>query len=189
MTTDRRHRKSWDAAGQSHFLTFSCFRRQPFLARPRSCEWFLDNLLEAKRKVSFDLWGYVVMPDHVHLLLLPTRGSRMAQMLYAVKQPVTLRAVRWVRKNAPSFLGRMEDRQPNGKVTRRFWQRGGGYDRNLRSVHDVHEKLTYLHENPVRRGLVDRAEDYLYSSARAWLLGDDVPIAIDRESFPALEGV
>jgi putative transposase len=87
----------------------------------------------------------------------------------------------------PAFLEKMTDRQPCGKVTHRFWQRGGGYDRNLRSVPDVHEKIKYIHENPLRRGLVARAEDWPWSSARAWATGMNQPIRIDWEMLPPLE--
>ena len=185
-TAKRTHRKSWDARWGSHFLTFSCFQRRPFLRSGRACEWFLENLHKAREKSPFDLWGYVLMPEHVHLLVFPAEGVKISSILYAMKQPVSIRALAYVRRNAPEFLRRMEDIQPNGKVTRRFWQRGGGYDRNMRSVRDVHEKLKYLHANPVRRGLVECAEDYPWSSARAWSTGKDDPFPINRETFPTL---
>lgn len=80
----------------------------------------------------------------------------------------------------------MEDLQPNGSRAYLFWQRGGGYDRNLSSVRDIHEKIRYVHENPVRRGLTPRAEDWPWSSAAAWKTEKDLPVQIDRESVPAL---
>ena len=110
----------------------------------------------------------------------------MKDILRAIKQPVTRRVVKWVERNAPSFLARMADRQTNGKNVYRFWQRGGGYDRNLRSVRDIHEKLAYIHANPVRRGLVSEPSAWQWSSARAWETGVDEPIRIDRDSLPML---
>jgi putative transposase len=86
----------------------------------------------------------------------------------------------------PAFLSRLEDRQPNGTMAYRFWQRGGGYDRNLRTLADIYEKIHYVHNNPVRRGLVAVAEDWPWSSCRTWQTGDDLPIAIDRASLPSL---
>ena len=80
----------------------------------------------------------------------------------------------------------MEDRQPNGKVAYRFWQRGGGHDRNLRSDRDVHEKIQYIHENPVRRGLVAQPEGWPWSSCRAHFNTVDSPIPIDRDSIPVV---
>ncbi|MCD4823231.1 MAG: hypothetical protein K8S55_01375 [Phycisphaerae bacterium] len=183
---DNPHRKSWDIPWDSHLLTFSCFNRRPFFRSNRACGWFLENLISAQRKAPFDLWGYVLMPEHVHLLILPADGVKMSAILYTLKQPVTIRAITYIRRHTPTFLRRMEDTQPNGKVAYRFWQRGGGYDRNLRAVSDVHEKLKYLHENPVRRGLVSCAEDYHWSSARAWLTGDDGDVPVNRGSFPPM---
>ena len=68
-------------------------------------------------------------------------------------------AILWLKRHAPEFLNTVEDVQPNGKRYHRFWQREGGYDRTLRSARDIHEKIRYVHENPVRRGLVERPAD------------------------------
>jgi putative transposase len=127
------------------------------------------------------------MPEHAHLLILPAEDVSISSILYQIKKPVTTWAVSWVRRNSQSFLNNMLDRQPSGKSSYRFWQRGGGYDRNLRSVADIHEKIRYMHENPVRRGLVARACQWQWSSWRAWEEGIDKPIRIDRESLPPLE--
>jgi putative transposase len=183
----RTHRKSWDIPGDAHYLTFSCFARQAFFRGDKSTVWFLQAVEEARTKHPFDLWAFVVMPEHVHLLVLPHEGVLIRNILARVKHPVTRRVLHWVERNSPAFLAKMADRQPCGKVTHRFWQRGGGYDRNLRSVRDVHEKIKYIHENPVRRELVPRPEDWLWSSARAWATGINEPIRINRETLPPLE--
>jgi putative transposase len=135
----------------------------------------------------FDLWGYVIMPEHAHLLIWPREGVEIRAILQSLKLPVAQRAIRWLKEQAPRFLARLLDVQPDGKRAYRFWQRGGGYDRNMRSTRDTHEKLHYIHKNPVRRKLVARPEDWPWSSARAWATGVDEPLKIDRESFPPLE--
>ena len=132
--------RHYDIEGDAHFLTFSCFRRQPFLSRDRSRQWMLEGLQLGREKGQFDLWAYVIMPEHVHVLLLPLADVKIHQILTTIKQSVSKKAVLWVRQNAPRFLDRMEDLQPNGKRSYRFWLRGGGYDRNLRSAADVLEK-------------------------------------------------
>ena len=180
------HRKSWDTPWTAHALTFSCFARQAFFRGRQSPRWFLEVLDEARVKTPFDLWAFVIMPEHVHLLILPHDGVLVRSILAAVKQPMTRRVLNWVEKNNPGFLSRMADRQPSGKTAYRFWQRGGGYDRNMRSTREVHEKARYIHNNPVRRGLVERAEDWPWSSARAWETGTDQSIRLDRQSFPPL---
>ena len=83
----------------------------------------------------------------------------------------------------------MLDIQPNGKKTLRFWQRGGGYDRNILSVDELHEKIKYIHNNPVRRELVTCPADWEWSSYRAWEHGVDKPLQIDRNTFPPLNQI
>ena len=138
----------------------------------------------ARARTPFELWAFVIMPEHVHLLLRPSDGTTIAAVLAQVKRPVTRKAQHWVQRYKREFFGRMADRQPSGKVTYRFWLRGGGYDRNLRSTDDVHEKIAYIHENPVRRGLVAHPADWLWSSWRAWHEAVDEPIRIDKENVP-----
>ncbi len=190
MGIDPPHRKRckrWDIPWDAHCLTFSCFRRRAFLGRDRARTWFLESLDRARASAGFALWAFVLMPEHVHLLVLPHEGARISAILSAVKQPVARRAVAFLKACNPDGLAAMFDAPPNGRRTHRFWQPGGGYDRNMRTARDIHEKLRYIHLNPVRRGLVKHPEDWPWSSARAWATGLDVPIPIDRESMPVLE--
>ncbi|PQO43721.1 REP-associated tyrosine transposase [Blastopirellula marina] len=183
------HRKQtcrYDVPGDPHFLTFSCFQRLPLLARERTCRFFIDGLQRSREKNPFQLWAFVIMPEHIHLVLLPEENVKIKDILSSLKQSVSKRAIQWLRENSPEFLPRLEDVQPSGKRCYRFWQRGGGYDRNLRSTRDIHEKLRYVHLNPVRRGLVARSIYWPWSSASAWESGLDDLIRIDRESVPRL---
>lgn len=80
----------------------------------------------------------------------------------------------------------MRDEQPSGKVAHRFWQRGGGYDRNLTQTKTVHATIDYIHANPVRRELVATPEDWYWSSARYFVGRTDVPLVPDVDSIPML---
>ena len=182
----RKTRQSYDIAGDSHFLTFSTFKRLPLLTKNRSCEWVVDAIELSRERNPFDLWAWVIMPEHIHLALYPREGTKIASILKTLKQSVSKRAIKWLKGNAAEYLPTIEDVQPNGKRTYRFWQRGGGYDRNLRSVRDIHEKLAYIHQNPVNRGLVPQSVDFHWSSANAWESGVDLPLSIDRDSVPPL---
>ncbi|HUS47631.1 MAG TPA: hypothetical protein VM098_05900 [Phycisphaerae bacterium] len=176
--------KRYDIPWQAHALTFSCFRRQPFFSGQFAPGWFLESLDAARTAEPFDLWGFVIMPEHVHLLVLPGDSSRIARILWRIKKPLTDRVLEWVAVRSPEFLPRMEHRREDGRVVHRFWQPGGGFDRNLWNARLIHKELSYMHENPVRRGLVAKAADWPWSSARAWAEGVDVPLRIDRESMP-----
>jgi putative transposase len=182
----RKQCKRYDNPGDAHYLTFSCLHQQAFLKGQHAPVWLAEALGRARTRYPFDLWAYVFMPDHVHLLIWPAEGTSISTILKAIKEPVAKRSLCWVRKHRPDFLARMEDRQPNGKCSHRFWQRGGGYDRNLWTPQEIWEKVSYIHNNPVRRGLVERPEEWLWSSWRAWNEGVAEPIPIDLESVPPL---
>ena len=80
-TPHRKRLRRADVPGDARFLTFSCFRRQPFLSRQRSCGWFLDALERSRETHGLHLWALVLMPEHVHLLIYPGyEAHRVADM-------------------------------------------------------------------------------------------------------------
>jgi putative transposase len=179
--------KRYDVAGHAHYLTFSCWCGLELLNADRTREWLADGIQAARQVFPFDLWAWVFMPEHAHMLVLPHEGVAISKLLKRIKEPVPKRAVAWVRSNRPEFLPRLLDVQPSGRHTHRFWQPGGGYDRNIWTAKDVHEKIHYIHANPVRGGLVGSPEEWRWSSCRAWEEGVDEPLAIDRGSLPQIE--
>ena len=183
-----RHRKTckrYNRPGDAHALTFSCFRRQAFLSKDGSRQWLIEAIDRARRKHRFHVWAYVIMPEHAHLLLWPTEsGYAISEVLNSIKQSVAKRALLYARRHAPRFLPRMEDRQPHGETHYRFWQRGGGYDRNLVEPVTVYQQIEYIHNNPVRRGLCARPEDWPWSGAADYAGLRAGPLRIDRESLP-----
>jgi len=182
----RKLRRSSDDATAAHALTFSCFRRRAFLSRERPCLWLVDALDRARKRYSLDLWAYVFMPDHVHLILWPRVDAFCtAAVLAAIKLPISRRALAWVKREAPHFLPRMLDAQPNGTQAYRFWQRGGGYDRDLHDPGTIHATIDYIHANPVRAGLVERPEQWRWSSAAYFAGTEWPPLTPDADSIPS----
>ena len=150
MTRHRKRCKSYNIPGDAHELTFSCFQRLPLLCKDRSRNWFLDSLDKARRHRNFFVWAYVIMPEHVHVLLWPRDPVyEIALIRTALKVPVQRKALAYLRHNAPGFLERLRDEQPNGEVHYRFWQRGGGYDRNANEPATIRAMIDYIHNNPV----------------------------------------
>jgi putative transposase len=182
----RKRCKRYDVAGHCHYLTFSCFRRQAFLARDRTRKWLAEAIVGAREKHGFRIFAWVFMPEHVHMLIKPEReGYRISKILASMKLSVSIAAREWVVGNAPTFLRYMLDEQPNGKRAVRFWQRGGGYDRNLYTLEELWEKIGYIHRNPVRRGLVEKAVEWEWSSARDYAgVGKGIlPVEMMRERW------
>jgi putative transposase len=127
------------------------------------------------------------MPEHAHVLVWPTESEYdISAILGSIKQSVSKRALAHVRRHTPAFLPQMEDRQPNGDVHYRFWQRGGGYDRNVFDPVTVFSQIEYMHNNPVRRELCAKAEDWIWSSAADYSGIRVGPLRIDRESLPVV---
>jgi putative transposase len=183
----RKRCKRINEPGHAHALTFSCFQRRPFLTKDRSRNWLIDAINRARTKHRFDVWAYVIMPEHAHLLVWPTKLEYdISDILNTIKQSVSKRALIFVRRKAPSFLPKMADIQPNGDVYYRFWQRGGGYDRNIVEPCTAHQEIEYFHNNPLRRGLCARPEDWYWSSAADYAGLRVGPLRLDRQSLPIL---
>ena len=191
--TPRKRLKHYDN-GEAHFFTFSCYQRLPLLSKDRSRKWFIDALEYARTKHGFQLWAWVVMPEHVHLLIglsLPggvldknSRNRRITSILADIKRPVGQLAIQYIRANAPDYLKQLTV-QNRGRRYHRFWQAGCGYDENIADERGLHSVVDYIHQNPVRRSLVNRAENWNWSSARDWAGLQDVPIRVDR-TLPGL---
>ena len=177
----RKTRQSLNLPGHAHELTFSCYRRRPVLLAEQTVRWLIEALARAREALDFALWGYVVMPEHVHLLIRPRQQQyRVSAMLTKVKWPVARLVIRWAKQNDPQLLLLLRTRARGGLPAYRFWEAGGGYDRNMTSLSAARAAVEYMHANPVRRGLVTDPREWPWSSAR-WYAGvRDVAIAMDE---------
>jgi putative transposase len=163
-------RQAINEPGHAHEFTFSCFRRLQFLKAERTCQWLADSIDEARRELNFLLWAYVFMPEHVHLIIYPQQPEYdVSLILKKVKEPVGRRAVKYLREHSPDSLQRISAQRGDRQV-RQFWQPGGGYDRNACEPATILAMIEYIHLNPVRRGLVELAEQWKWSSA-GWIAG------------------
>lgn len=165
----------------AHFVTFSCYRRQQLLVSDWSRQLVCDSFDRARGYFEIDVWAYVVMPEHVHALVWPRRKDYdLGRFLGGVKRYVsTAVRDRLEEQNNTKWLDALTVRH-GGNERFRFWQKGGGFDKNVWSEEVARNIIDYIHENPVRRELVDRPSDWRWSSA-AWYDGerDGVPLRID----------
>lgn len=179
VTKPCKTRRAWDEPGHAHFLTYSCVHRWPLLSRDRSRQWVVQALESAREHLHLQLWAFVIMPEHVHVVLLPPPDCAMARVLANLKHSVATAAHEWLRQtNQTDWLARLTVRYPSRTVFR-FWEAGGGFDHNLWHDKPLRVVVDYVHQNPVRRGLVDHPLDWPWSSARFWDGRDDVPIRMD----------
>ena len=80
--------KHFQQSGQNHFLTFSCYHRKPKFGTPQIRDAFVTTLARVQQKYEVLVFGYVVMPEHVHLLVNEPAHETFAQMLQSLKQSI-----------------------------------------------------------------------------------------------------
>ena len=151
--------KRYQQTGDFHFITFSCYQRLPYLASPLAKQTFEEILETLRERHGFYITGYVLMPEHVHLLISEPKQIPLASILRVLKGETSKRL----------------------KGTRdQFWQRRY-YDFNVFTEDKRVEKLMYMHRNPVVRGLVKNPEDYPWSSFHHWSTGELSRVEIESQ--------
>ncbi|MBX3383049.1 MAG: transposase [Phycisphaeraceae bacterium] len=179
MKQPRRKRLIRTAAfGKVRFLTFSCERRLPLLSNPLIAHLFVKQLHRARERWGIQLFAWVVMPEHVHLLLSPTgppndaRADLTVRVLWFIKKSVAQRVIaRWKEIDARILA----DISQHAAGRPRFGQKGGGFDRCVRDTDELMHEIRYIHHNPVERGLCQSPTDWEFSSARWWARSSGEP--------------
>src|SRR5229473_8582113 len=146
--------------GHLHFITFTCYRRLPLLRSVRARNVFVKLLGEVRDRYGFSLVGYVVMPEHIHLLISEPAKGTPSTVIQVLKQRVSRRLRRKKHNAAGQFCLAFAG---GSDALRRFWQRRF-YDFNVWSLKKRVEKLHYMHMNPLKRKLVDHPKDWPWSS-------------------------
>jgi putative transposase len=163
--------------GHLHFITTSCYRRQPLLATARRRNLLLKILEQVRLRYGFVVVGYVVMPEHVHLLISePDRGNH-STVMQVLKQRFARRVLGEMRRKRAAAQGTLwQEALDAGHI----WQRRF-YDFIVRTEVKKMEKLKYIHCNPVRRVLVLEPEQWAWSSFRWYALGERGPVLVNEQ--------
>lgn len=184
----RRH----DEFGQIHFLTFSCFRRLRFFEHDGPKRAFIEAMGYVRGKRGVRWLGFVIMPEHVHAVVLPQSCetdqvipiSEVLRELKGFSGHTCKAALREVWRACRTLGTGPLDAWATGPDPKPFWK-PRAYDINVVNEAKVIAKLGYVHANPVRRGLVERPEDWVWSSFRFYEYGDSSLISMDWDgSFP-----
>ena len=145
-----------------HFITCSCYQRIPLLGSARRRDTFLRVLEKVRMRFAFEVEGFVVMPEHIHLLIGEPAIGNPSKVMQVLKQE-TARKLLPKPKRGTSRQQRSLFPEPEQSRKPQFWQRRF-YDFNVWSQHKRTEKLNYMHDNPVKRGLVTEPEQWKWSS-------------------------
>ena len=145
--------------GQSHFVTSTCYHRHSLFTSDASRRVFESALERVRRSFRLRVYGYVVMPDHIHLLVSEPEQDTLADAVKSLKQGVARR-----------LIGDADH----------FWQKRY-YDFNVRNHAQFIEKLHYIHWNPVKKGLCEFPEDWPWSSFLYHATGVEGRVEIESE--------
>jgi putative transposase len=190
-----------------HSLTFSCYQRQPLFSEPARRDLFLKTLERVRRRYRLVVVGYVVMPEHVHLLVSEPQRASLSTAMQALKlglarslqissaegytsskqQRNNLRDdCRTLKVGCPMSRRICETWDYDGlrvsprraKKSNPFWM-PRFYDFNVWTEKKRIEKLRYIHRNPVARGLVASPEQWPWTSFRWYSSGEVGPVKIN----------
>jgi putative transposase len=165
-----RTRRTYDRDGHAHFVTFSCYRRRRLLDHDRAKAVVLGVLSSQLSRQEGRCVGFVVMPDHVHAIAWFPKPDQISHFLKQWKQRSSVQIKRLIGSSLIRYAETIDLAHP-------VWQ-AGFYDFNLFTEIKVEEKLNYMHQNPVRAGLVEKPGDWPWSSARYYETGRPVGVPI-----------
>jgi putative transposase len=148
---------------QLHFITCSCYERLPLLGTANSRDLFVKILGEVRDRYGFALTGYVVMPEHIHLLVGEPAKGTPSTVMQVLKQRV-------------SRNSKLAD--PSNQESSHFWEQRF-YDFNVWSQEKITEKLHYMHLNPMKRGPVSHPNEWPWSSFSFYSDGEGGLLRID----------
>jgi putative transposase len=146
----------------TYFVTFSTWQRRRLFVVENYVRIFLQTLYRYRREGRYCLHAFVVMPEHVHLLLTPALDVTLEHAVQLVKGGYSY--------TLGSTLGRK----------REIWQRGFT-DHRIRDGQDLMNHVNYIHNNPAERNLVTDPSEYRYSSAFPGFKLDPWPPAAKAE--------
>ena len=169
--------KRYYGADHLHFITCSCFRRRPFLGTGGRRNLFLKVLERVRCRYRFVVVGYVVMPEHFHLLMSEPEIRDPSVVMQVLKQEFAKKVLRNLRTRRDARQARLWT-EANGKA--HIWQ-ARFYDFNVWSKGKRIEKLRYMHGNPVKRGLVLEPQQWPWSSFRYYAFAQPGPVLVNEQ--------
>ena len=167
-----------------HYLTANIYRRARIFDSDRFKLKFVQTLGDLREELGFKIVGYVLTPEHCHLLIWPNDLANPSEIMQKLSERTANLILRTLRRNLAHPWCRKMLSQFHLPLTvhhhahYRVWQRGG-YDMNIWSDKKRLEKLDYMHNNPVQRGLVSQPGDWPWSSWRFYYLEDRSVLSMD----------
>ena len=147
-----------------YFITTVTQDRKPIFNDKQACELFMNLITYYKLSSQYNIKAFVIMPDHIHLIMQPLGDSNISDIMKQIKGSFS-RYYNQINKASGTVLQK------------------GFYDNVIRSEKQYHEITDYIHYNPVQKGIVAEAQDYLYSSYKYYFENDDRFVLLLEDVF------
>lgn len=174
-------KKSYRIEGSIFYITSNIYSRLQIFTRPSFIIPIIDSLNYYRYQYACTLLGYVIMPDHIHLVLWPQDTSIVTEFMRDFKRFTSGRITRQAKLEDETYwLAKFEGAGlETGRADYKVWQ-DSFWEQCIYTEDFLRQKLNYIHLNPVRAGIVEDVAEYPYSSYRNYYLGDDHLIEIDN---------
>ena len=150
------------------------------LGTPQRRDLFLQVLEQARQRYRIVVVGYVVMPEHFHLLMSEPEDGDPSVVMKVVKQEFA----RIVHRRGSEYPTHSHRTRMNGApAPAKVWQKRF-YDFNVWTESKRIEKLRYMHRNPVKRGLVSQPEQWIWSSFRSYAYAEVGGLRVNFQEWP-----
>jgi len=138
--------KEFDYSNRAVYITANIYKRLPLLTNEHRINMIYESMAEVYPRYNFKINGFVIMPDHLHLILV-SQSNDLSDIMHDIKG------------NIASEMFKKEHFQSKDPILQRSF-----YDHVIRNEKDLIEKLNYIHSNPLRAGLVRDLSEYKHSS-------------------------
>jgi putative transposase len=167
----------FDSLSTARFITFTTYRRIRLLELEPAMGLVAKHISFLREKEHIKVHGYVIMPEHVHLVVTPPNELELGLEIGKMKARSAHEILSIWRAHGLPIPKRLNlNHEYTGESA--FWQRRC-YDHNCRTPQVVREKINYCHMNPVKQKLASSPEEWIYSSYNWYIGKTDVPVQID----------
>lgn len=170
--------KHYIEKGAVYYVTSVTYRRKEIFSEVLPARFLLITIAYHRYILEFKLFGYVIMPDHFHFLIQPSEKYSLPQIMKFIKGNFARKYNEWYGRRQLIAAYKSAEK---GILYKPVWQEGY-YETLMRDEKDVINRLNYMHNNPVRKGLVKSPDEYEFSSYHQYygVNREKIQIPIDR---------
>ena len=164
-----------------HFLTFTTIEWIDIFTKPEYFDLIINTFKYCQKNQGLLLYGFVIMTNHLHCMVSAKESCSLEDIAASFKKFTTFQIKKLLEKDNRKYISALIKSSFVKKKNTAFqiWQREN-YPEMIESEKFFLQKLDYIHNNPVKKCYVAKSENWLYSSARNYLLNDNSVIVVNR---------